>query len=76
LFDELFAAGGAVIARSAEDLAAAVSRLWSDEAARTHQLEAARAVVAKGADAAEQTLTALQALLPAHAQTRTADASA
>jgi hypothetical protein len=51
-------------------------RLWEDASARTRQVEAARAVVARGADAAEQTLTALQALLPAHAQTRTADASA
>jgi 3-deoxy-D-manno-octulosonic-acid transferase len=76
LFDELFAAGGAVTAQTAEDLAQAVMRLWEDASARTRQVEAARAVVARGADAAEQTLTALQALLPAHAQTRTADASA
>lgn len=76
LFDELFAAGGAVTAHSTYEVASAVSRLWSDGGARTRQLEAARAVTAKGADAAEQTLAALQSLLPARAQTRAADASA
>jgi 3-deoxy-D-manno-octulosonic-acid transferase len=76
LFDELFAAGGASTARTADELAEAVTRLWNDDAARARQLDAARAVTAKGADAAEQTLTALQALLPARAQTRAADASA
>jgi 3-deoxy-D-manno-octulosonic-acid transferase len=76
LFDELFAAGGAVVARATDDLAQAVTRLWSDDAARARQLEAARAVTAKGADAAEQTLAALQSLLPARAQTRAADAPA
>jgi 3-deoxy-D-manno-octulosonic-acid transferase len=76
LFDELFAGGGAITARTADGLAQAVTRLWSDDTARTRQLEAARAVTAKGADAAEQTLIALQALLPARAQTRAADASA
>ena len=76
LFDELFATGGAVIARSAEELAQAVARLWGEETARARQLEAARAVVVKGADAAEQTAAALQALLPARAETRAADASA
>jgi len=76
LFDELFAAGGAVTARNAEELAAAVARLWRDEAARVRQVEAARAVMAKGADAAEQTLAALEALLPARAEAKAADASA
>jgi 3-deoxy-D-manno-octulosonic-acid transferase len=76
LFDELFAAGGAMTARNAEELAQAVALLWRDEPARARQVEAARAVVAKGADAAEQTLAALQALLPARAETRAADASA
>jgi 3-deoxy-D-manno-octulosonic-acid transferase len=76
LFDELFAAGGAVTARDSHELAGAVLRLWTDETARTRQLDAARAVIVKGADAAEQTLTALQALLPTHAEPRAADASA
>ncbi|HYD73656.1 MAG TPA: 3-deoxy-D-manno-octulosonic acid transferase [Candidatus Binatia bacterium] len=76
LFDDLFAAGGAAKAASAEDLAETVKRLWSDETARAAQVGAARAVIAKGADAAEQTVTALQSLLPVHAETRAADASA
>jgi len=65
LFDALFAAGGAVTARDAEELAAAVALLWRDEGMCARQIEAARAVTAKGAEAAEQTLTALQSLLPA-----------
>jgi 3-deoxy-D-manno-octulosonic-acid transferase len=76
LFDDLFAAGGAVKAANTEELARAVERLWSDETARARQVEAARAVTARGADAAEHTVTALQALLPTHAETRAADASA
>jgi 3-deoxy-D-manno-octulosonic-acid transferase len=76
LFDELFAAGGALTARSPEDLATAVARLWRDDAARARQVEAARAVTAQGAEAAEQTLVALQALLPARVDARAADASA
>jgi 3-deoxy-D-manno-octulosonic-acid transferase len=77
LYDALFVAGGAVKVRSAEDLAHAVAHLWRDEAARARQLEAARAVAARGAEAFEATVTRLAALLPAHAQaTRAADASA
>ena len=76
LFDELFAAGGAATARNADELAQAVARLWTDEPARVRQLDAARQVMAKGAEAAEQTLAALQALLPARAEPRAADASA
>jgi 3-deoxy-D-manno-octulosonic-acid transferase len=76
LFDALFAAGGAEKASNADELAEAVKHLWSDEAARARQLEAARAVTAKGAEAAQQTVAALLALLPAHAQMRAADASA
>ncbi|HET9230152.1 MAG TPA: 3-deoxy-D-manno-octulosonic acid transferase [Vitreimonas sp.] len=76
LFDDLFAAGGAAKAANAQDLAETVKRLWSDATARAAQVEAARAVTAKGADAAEQTVAALQSLLPAHAETRAADASA
>jgi 3-deoxy-D-manno-octulosonic-acid transferase len=74
LFDELFAAGGAVTVHDADELADAVAKLWRDDAVRVHQIEAARAVMARGADAAEQTLAALQARLPAHAEA--ADASA
>jgi 3-deoxy-D-manno-octulosonic-acid transferase len=67
LFDALFAAGGAVKVRSADDVARAVLRLWRDEAARARQLEAAREVAAQGAAAFEETVTRLMALLPAHA---------
>jgi 3-deoxy-D-manno-octulosonic-acid transferase len=76
LFDALASAGGAMTARTADELAEAVARLWRDETLRGRQVQAARAVVAKGAEAAEQTVGALLALLPARAQTRAADASA
>lgn len=75
LFDVLLASGGAMTARTADELAAAVAQLWRNEAARARQVEAARAVVAKGADAAEKTLAALQALLPQRV-VRAADAPA
>lgn len=76
LFDELSAAGGAVTVSTADELAQAVVRLWSDEGGRSRQVEAARAIIAKGADASEQTLATLQALLPTSAQPRAANASA
>ena len=76
LFEDLFAAGGAIKVRDAESLADAVERLWTDETARARQLEAARAVTARGAEAAAQSVAALQALLPASTTTRAADASA
>lgn len=76
LFDELSNAGGALTIGDANALAQAVSHLWADEGARANQLEAAKAVVAKGADAADRTIAALQALLPAQISSRSADASA
>jgi 3-deoxy-D-manno-octulosonic-acid transferase len=76
LFDALVAAGGAVTACTADELAEAVARRWRDETMRRQHVQAARVVVAKGADAAEQTAAALQALLPARAETRAADAPA
>lgn len=76
LYDALFEAGGATSVQSAEDLAQAVARLWRDDAARTRQIDAARAVTAQGADAAEQTLAALRGLLPARAEARALNASA
>ncbi len=76
LFDALAAAGGAITARTSEEIANAVARLWRNDAERRRQLDAARAVAAKGAEAGQQTLAALQALLPARTQTRAADASA
>jgi 3-deoxy-D-manno-octulosonic-acid transferase len=77
LFEALFAAGGASKVEGAEALAEAVSRLWRDEAARTRQLQAARAVTTQGADAFEATLSHLAALLPqTRAEPRPASASA
>jgi 3-deoxy-D-manno-octulosonic-acid transferase len=76
LFDALFAAGGAVKAADADELAATVAQLWRDEAARAKQLAAASAVTAQGAEAFTETVAQLEALLPARAQTRAADASA
>lgn len=77
LFAEMFAAGGAVRVEDAETLAAAIARLWRDEAARVKQLEAARAVTAQGADAFERTLDAIAALVPSvSAQQSPANASA
>lgn len=76
LFDALFAARAAARAANVEELAGHVARLWRDRPARTQQTDAARAVIARGAEAAEQTLTALLSLLPARAASRAADASA
>lgn len=75
LFAEMFAAGGAVRVDDAASLAAAVARLWRDEAARANQLEAARSVTAQGADAFERTLDAVSALIP-NSSTRQSPANA
>jgi 3-deoxy-D-manno-octulosonic-acid transferase len=69
LFDALFAAGGAVKASTAQDIAREVSRLWRDDAARARQLEAARKITTQGAEAFDATLAQLEALLPRQAQT-------
>lgn len=75
LFEEMFAAGGAVRVEDAESLAAEIARLWRDEAARAKQLEAARSVTAQGADAFERTLDAVSALIP-NSSTRQSPANA
>lgn len=76
LFDALIAAGGATIVQNAETLATAVTRLWSDEAARASQISAARGVIAHGVEAFEETVTQLLALLPQRANAEAARASA
>jgi len=63
VFAALIAAEGAQIVESAERLASAVAALWADEAARTRQCAAARAVVEQGAQALDETAAALSALL-------------
>ena len=76
LFDALSAAGGVTIARDADTLAAAVTRLWRDEAARASQVSAARGVIAHGVEAFDETVTQLLALLPQRASTEPQRASA
>jgi 3-deoxy-D-manno-octulosonic-acid transferase len=77
LFEEMFAAGGAVRVQDASTLAAEVATLWRDEALRTKRLDAARSVTAQGADAFERTIDAVIALIPSAApQQSTANASA
>ncbi|MGQ0532820.1 MAG: 3-deoxy-D-manno-octulosonic acid transferase [Caulobacteraceae bacterium] len=68
VFDALFAAGGAVRVQDAPTLAATVTSLWANEAARTKQLEAARGVAMQGADAFTETVNQLAALAPARAE--------
>jgi 3-deoxy-D-manno-octulosonic-acid transferase len=65
VYDALFAAGGAVRVETASAIADAVLGLWRDEGARARQLEAARRVVAQGAEVFDATVDALAALLPA-----------
>lgn len=76
LFAALDSAGGAVTVTDAETLAGAVATLWRDEPARQRQRDAARAVIAHGAEAFDATVRNLLALMPARAEARTADASA
>lgn len=64
LFGDLFAAGGARKVESPAQIADAVALLWRDEAARTAQLAAAEAVVARGAQALDETVTAILTLTP------------
>jgi 3-deoxy-D-manno-octulosonic-acid transferase len=65
LFDALFAAGGAAKVTNDADLASAVNKLWTDEAARLRLLAAAAAVTAQGVEAFEATVERLLALAPA-----------
>lgn len=76
LFDALNAAGGVTIVQNAETLAAAVARLWRDEAARASQISAARGVIAHGVEAFDETVTQLLALVPQHAGSEPERASA
>lgn len=76
LFGELLGAGGAVQVNNSDELAAAVSQLWRDDAARTRQTQAARAVLSHGMDALDTTVSGLLALLAqTQPQTRPASAS-
>lgn len=76
LFDTLVAADGVTIAPGSDVLAAAIAALWRDEAARTAQAEAARAVIDQGAMAMDATVAQILALLPARTEPRAASASA
>lgn len=76
LFEALTAAGGVTTVNDAASIAAAVTGLWRDEAARAAQIAAARGVIAHGVEAFDATVSALFALLPQGADTRTARASA
>lgn len=69
VYADLVSAGGARVAHDANAIAAAVRTLWTDAAARDAQLAAARAVIAASGGALEETVAALEALLPqaAHA---------
>lgn len=62
LYDALSAADALKHIDSATMLAETVLAFWQDEAARARQVEAARTVVAQGADAFAQTVAALAAL--------------
>ncbi|QGZ94492.1 3-deoxy-D-manno-octulosonic acid transferase [Terricaulis silvestris] len=76
LFDALTAAGGVTTVNDAASIANAVTRLWSDEAARSAQIAAARGVIAHGVEAFDATVTQLIALLPQGADVRPAHATA
>ncbi|MFT3729626.1 MAG: 3-deoxy-D-manno-octulosonic acid transferase [Terricaulis sp.] len=67
LFDALFTGQAALRVDDAHDIAVAVTHLWRDEATRLRQIEAARAVIAHGAAAFDNTVTQLLSLTPAHA---------
>lgn len=76
LFEALSAAQGVRTVTDAASLASAVSTLWRDDAARTAQVEAARAMMVQGAEALDVTVTQLAGLLPARASAEPADATA
>jgi 3-deoxy-D-manno-octulosonic-acid transferase len=65
VFDALFSGGGAIMARDAPSLAAAVVELWRNEPARQRQMEAARAIASQGSDAFANTVDQLAAMAPA-----------
>jgi 3-deoxy-D-manno-octulosonic-acid transferase len=76
LFEALSAANGVTTVNDAESLANAVATLWRDEPERTRQIEAARAVMAHGAEALDTTVAQLHVLLPARTAQEPANASA
>ncbi|HYD87240.1 MAG TPA: 3-deoxy-D-manno-octulosonic acid transferase [Vitreimonas sp.] len=76
VFGALSAAGGAKLTPDADSIASAVLTLWRDEAARTRQLDAARAATAQGAGALETTVERLLQLAPPNATAKAAHASA
>jgi 3-deoxy-D-manno-octulosonic-acid transferase len=69
-FEALRRAGGVRIVDGASRIAAAVSELWADEAARCRLTEAAGAVAGEAGPALAATLDALQALRPEGAPRR------
>ncbi len=71
LFQSLINADGAVKVSNDGDLALAVSRFWEDAPARQRYVEAARAALAKGANALEETVARLMGLLPAPVRSQT-----
>lgn len=62
VFDDLLAAGGATCVEDANQLGDAIAWLWRDDEARARQLDIARQVTAKGAEAFAATVTQLLAL--------------
>ena len=77
LFAAMIAAGGAVVVTDSANIAAHVAELWRIESQRAKQLEAARSVIAQGADAFARTVDAISGLIPSSsAQQSTANASA
>lgn len=68
VFNELFATGAARRVADADEIAAAVAALWADDAMRETQLTAARAYVAQGSAAFDETVAALLALAPLAAE--------
>jgi 3-deoxy-D-manno-octulosonic-acid transferase len=63
LYDDLFAAGGASLARNGEEIAAAIGLLWSHPHELARRVEAARGVLAQGHNALKETADALDAIL-------------
>lgn len=76
VFAALFAADAAARADDAQAIAAAVEALWADPGLRQQRLDAARAYVAQGAAAFDETVAQLLALTPQAAHAGGAHASA
>jgi len=64
VFDTLFDVSGALKVSDASSISHAISSLWKDAEKRALQVNAARAVAERGADAFEQTVTQLTTLIP------------